>query len=276
MSPSVRISTTLFLSVQVVFGQIVVYEADSQFPEQSGEWKYNPQCEPTRYLADGVLVQDVEVACGGPPGGDIDSYRRYIDDFVGIDPFFMEWRVETDGDQSEIVGVAPCAIVAGSFGTVQYHFTISRDLVRFNRDIFEPLLFFDIEPEVPHTYRVELYGDETYIVFIDGLVVDTGVPAGSYPSAVPVIAWRARAVFLDTTTRWDYIRFGQMPGDGSGDFDSNGSVELFDFRYFAECRSNSGPGVDAGPGCRWADTDADTDVDAQDFAQFQQRIAKTE
>jgi hypothetical protein len=263
-----------FFSVQVASAQIVFFEADTEFPEELG-WERITYCTPERGIEDGAFWQEVQIGeCERPPNGDRDAYRKFVSDMIGLDPFFFEWRVETDGDQSEIVGVAPVVFAAGSFGSVQYHFTISRDLVRFNRDIFEPLLFFDIDPDVPHTYRVELYGDETYIVFIDGVVVDSGVPAGSYPSAVPQVVWQLRSHFLDSTAQWDYIRFGQMPADGSVDFDSNGSVELFDFRYFAECRSNSGPGVDAGPGCRWADTDADTDVDAQDFAQFQQRIAE--
>ena len=54
-----------------------------------------------------------------------------------------------------------------------------------------------------------------------------------------------------------------------GDFDSDGGVHLGDFYFFQECVSNSGPEDDAGPGCRFADFDDDTDVDLRDIAIFQ-------
>jgi len=31
----------------------------------------------------------------------------------------------------------------------------------------------------------------------------------------------------------------------------------------------TGPNINAGPGCRWADMDADTDIDLHDFGAFQ-------
>jgi len=62
---------------------------------------------------------------------------------------------------------------------------------------------------------------------------------------------------------------GPIAEDGSGDFDSDQDVDLDDYQYFQECFDNSGPGIDAGPGCRFADFDDDTDVDLQDLAQFQ-------
>ncbi len=69
-----------------------------------------------------------------------------------------------------------------------------------------------------------------------------------------------------------------IPLDGSGDYDSDAEVTLDDFYFFHECLSNrrpginGGPGNDAGPGCRFADFDFDTDVDLLDIAAFQRTL----
>jgi len=66
-----------------------------------------------------------------------------------------------------------------------------------------------------------------------------------------------------------------MPEDASGDYDSDGAAALFDLYFFDDCLTKDGPGIfggpghDAGPGCRFADFDADRDVDLLDFAEFQ-------
>jgi hypothetical protein len=60
-----------------------------------------------------------------------------------------------------------------------------------------------------------------------------------------------------------------------GDFDSDDLVTHDDFYFFHECLTNErigingGPGNDAGPGCRFADFNADSDTDLSDFADFQ-------
>jgi hypothetical protein len=59
-------------------------------------------------------------------------------------------------------------------------------------------------------------------------------------------------------------------------------VTLDDFYFFHECLTNVRPGInggpdnDAGPGCRFADFDADADTDLADFADFQNRFAPPE
>ncbi len=64
-----------------------------------------------------------------------------------------------------------------------------------------------------------------------------------------------------------------IPDDASGDYDSDGVLKLFDLYFFDDCLTKDGPGIfggpgnDAGPGCRFADFDAD--VDLLDFARFQ-------
>ena len=75
--------------------------------------------------------------------------------------------------------------------------------------------------------------------------------------------------YLDNTTQWDYIRFGVIPVEGSGDFDSDGDLDLTDWYFFEECLTNGGPDTEAGPGCLWADIDQDGDVDFGDLGLVQ-------
>ena len=93
------------------------------FPEiEDDSWEPTPQCEPDRWIEDGRLLQHVELGCWPPPGGDIDSYQRPLADFVGVEEFFIEFRIQTDGEQSEIPGVAPSSLVAGGFSVISYDF----------------------------------------------------------------------------------------------------------------------------------------------------------
>lgn len=259
----------LALPAAIVRADVVSYEGNS-FPEVSDQgWERTPFCDPERSIDDGWLAAHVEVGCGGPPGGDKDRYIRSLGDFAGEERFFLEWRMETDGDRSEIPGVSPASMVAGGFFGVTYHFTLASDQVRFQRDAFVVTVFVDIAPDVPHTYRLELYGGDQYVVYVDGQVIDSGIPSARYPSQESdVLAFRAQPWFLPNTTRWDYVRLGTMPIDGSGDYDSDGQVDGEDFYFFEECLLGSG--VDAGPGCRFADFDFDTDVDCDDWASFKQ------
>ena len=202
--------------------------------------------------------------------------RRWLAEFDGVGRFFVEWRLETDGDRSEIPFGAPAGFSAWSRGSVDYRFFIASDQVRFIRDNLLPIVWADVEPGVSHIYRVETFSDDLYLFYIDGRVVDAGVPEGPYPSGVPAINLAASAYFVESTTIWDYVRWGDIPVDGSGDFDSDGGVDLGDFYFFHECASNSGPEDDAGPGCRFADMDHDTDVDLRDVAGFQNAFTAAE
>jgi hypothetical protein len=250
--------------------QVVSFEGTS-YPESDGSWQRMPFCTPERSIDKGWLRETVEIGeCGPPPGGDSDLYTQPIESFVGVETFFLEFALVTDGNRSEIVGQAPVALAAGSFGPINYTFTIARDQAKFFRDADLPVFFFDLEPEVPHVHRLELYGAAQFKYFIDDQLVNNGVPEGAYPSAMPCITWRARAFLEDSTTRLDYLRFGRIPEHSSGDFDSDDHVDLGDYYFFHECLSSNGPVTDAGPGCLWGDmADADTDVDMRDFMLFQ-------
>ena len=137
------------------------------------------------------------------------------------------------------------------------------------RDNRLPFVFVDIEAHVPHTYRLELNGPDVYMWFIDGELIDSGAPEGPYPTFDSTLIWGARHDIYENNARWDFVRYGTIPDDASGDFDSDDDVDGHDFYFFHECFSNRGPGIDAGPGCRFADIDADNDVDLKDIAAFQ-------
>ncbi len=263
-----------------VFCQVVAYEANT-FPEDAPQpWIPNPACDPERWLDNGWFFQHVE-QCEPfpPPAGQQESFRRYLnlDGFIGETEFFIEFRVQTDGSSSEMNGTAPTGLAAGGFTGVNYHFTVARNLVQLIRDNTLPIVLVELDPGVAHTHRLALYGAELYIWTIDGQVFDSGVPEGAYPTSDSNnIIWWTKSWFLPNTTKWDYVRYGRIPDDGSGDFNSDAFVDVDDFYFFQECRTNSGPATDAGPGCRWADMDQDSDVDAHDFALFQLAFTVTE
>jgi hypothetical protein len=150
-------------------------------------------------------------------------------------------------------------------GPVTYWFAIARDQVKFVQDAFTVILFVDIEPDVPHTYRLELYGEAAYVWYIDSEIVHADVPGGPYPAHTPRITWRARSAFLESSMKWDYVRCGPIPQPASGDFDSDGAVDSQDLYFFEDCLL--GPDAD-GPGCRWADMNGDRQVNGADIEGF--------
>jgi hypothetical protein len=216
---------------------------------------------------------DHDVCSHGSSRGQ-DAYRRSLEPLNGVAPFFTEFRLQTNGDRSEIPRGAPTVVVLFNSFDVIYHITVSRDLIKFARDIDLPIWFFEIEARVPHTYRIELYPDR-YVFYVDGYVADQGLPEGPFPAYDSRVTWLGRSWDLPCENSWDYIRYGVLPLDASGDYDSDDAVTLDDFYFVHECLTNrrpginGGPGQDAGPGCRFADFDSDTDVDLLDIAEFQ-------
>lgn len=250
-------------------GEVVTYECD--VPPLDAGWDIGQNfCNPQEWVQDGQFFQYVELCPGyDPPVGQNSSYERSLADFAFAPAFWVEWVVVTDGDSSELDFTAPAALVFGN-GPVIYHFTIADDQVRFIRSLVFGKMYFDIAPGMTHKFRVELFPDKLYIVYIDYEIVDYGVPVDELPPLAPesFIRFRAKAKLETSTTVWQYIRWGHIPLDASGDFDSDGMVGVYDLYFFQECLSNSGESVDAGPGCRWADFDSDADVDCADWQAF--------
>ena len=264
---------------------VLTYEGDA-LPEDVGwERRLAGTFGAERSLDSGFFVQFVDLPDGWPgPLGNADFYRRPLAEFAGKQTFFIDWRVETDAPSS-ILDSSGTPVVVSAFGTAaaNYHFTITDARVQIWRSNFLPILFVDIEPGVPHTYRLELCGqplceEDEYAWYIDGRLGDSGVAEGAYPNPDSMLIWGVRRHTFDARTRWDHLRFGLIPEDAGGDYDSDGVVTHHDFYFFHECLTNQrpgingGPGNDAGPGCRFADFDSDDDVDLFDFAQFQLNI----
>ncbi len=264
----------VFVVVPGTRAQVVSYEGTS-FPNEVG-WDRILYCTPERTLEESCLVHRVQPGeCHPPPEGDQDNYLRPLSDFDGSQTFFVEWAVETDGPATEIPWGAPSAMAVGNLGGVRYTFFIARDLAKLNRDNLLPIVFVQLAPGVPHTHRLELYGDELYTWYIDGQAVDSGIPEGAFPSNTPSITWRARSAYVESVVRWDYIRYGVIPRDGSADFDSNSLIDHDDYYYFHECLHRTAE-IPDDPGCRWADMDANGAVDLLDFADFQVMFTRSE
>ncbi len=256
----------LLLASSHTLGDVVTFEG-VDFPEiEDDSWEHLPFCAPVRWVQDGVLIQELDFDCNPPPHGDWDAYSRSLADFVGEEEFFIEFRMQTDGDQSEIPYVSPAALATGGFSIVAYHFTISRDLVRFGRDNFQETVYVEIEPGSFHTYRVELHGADQYFIYIDGESINSGVPGGPFPDHEKnVIAWLGSASYLPNITRWDYVRFGTTPQNSSGDFNTDFEIDSYDLYYFHECLTTEAGGW---PGCVWADMGFSGGVNCDDWALF--------
>jgi len=193
-------------------GQVITYNGDV-FPESVG-WERVGTFDADRSLVDGQLVIDVDLGVWDPlPGGEQDFYKRSIAEFAG-EPFFLEWRCVTNAPNTEIGGVGGSAINAWGTG-VANHFTITGDRVRLIRDNFLPIVFVDIDPAVSHTYRLEYYRDESYFWYIDGEIVDSGVPEGDFPNPNSRIIWGSSMWQTPSTNQWDYIRYGVIPEPGT-------------------------------------------------------------
>jgi hypothetical protein len=254
---------TVFLVAGVANAQVATYEGDV-FPEVE-HWLRVGTSDADRTIVDGSLVIAVDLGVWEPlPGGEQDFYKRWISEFEGA-PFFVEWRCMSDAPRSEILGVGGSFINATGSVPPSYHFTITQDQVRLWRDNFIPMIYVDLEPGVFHTYRVEAYGGVLYVLYIDGIEIDSGVPEGVFPNADARIIWGASMWNTPSTNHWDYVRYGTIPQAGSGDYDSDGDVDSDDLYFFQDCLL--GPDA-AGPGCQWADMNADGTADAKDIRLF--------
>mgnify|MGYP001581359136 FL=1 len=118
-----------------------------------------------------------------------------------------------------------------------------------------------------HTYYLALHSDLAYQWLIDGQQVNSGQYPSAFPNANARIQWWARYYQNEQTAQWDYLRYGVIPPDASGDFDSNSVIDDIDLYFFVDCLL--GPDYDAaGPGCKWADLNADGTANAADIQAF--------
>ncbi len=268
MSRALLLTGLVLVPAAISLADVFSYECDS-LPVDAGWSLLQVYCDPIEWVADGWLHQHTEI-CPGTEWGQQFDYGRDLAEFQGAPHFFIEWRMYSDGLATGLDFGSPAVLAAGGIGPALYHFVLARDQIRFVRDNPISLVIYpEILPGVPHIYRLEIQGGSWYTFYVDREVISEGVPAGPYPfpGHDPAINIRAKTYDVANTVWWDYIRYGDIPADGSGDYDTSGTVDAADFYFFAEYFS--GPGVDAGPGARWADFDADTDVDCADWMAFQ-------
>lgn len=204
----VTLALALLAAPQAASADVVSYEGDV-FPEDQG-WERLGTFDADRWLVDGWLVQEVDLGVWDPlPGGEQDYYRGLIPQFAGA-PFFIEWRVVTDAPRTEIDGVGGSALaVAG--GSVMYHFTIAADQVRLVRGVPFDNIWVDIEPQVEHTYRLEVNRNVNFEWFIDGELIISEIPEDDFPTADARITWGASMWLTPSRNEWDYVRFGTIP-----------------------------------------------------------------
>lgn len=182
-----------------VDAKIETYEGDMR-PETVG-WERVGTLDADRWIERGWFFQSVQLgAWAPPPFGEFDGYQRSLGDFDGAERFFIEWRVATDVPSTDLEGT-PAGLSAAGTAAANYHFTITADQVRVIRDNLLPIIFVDIAPDVPHRYRLELYANESYWCYVDGEIIDSGVPEGRYPNPDSVIIWWARFFETEHTTR---------------------------------------------------------------------------
>ena len=262
-----------FLCASVAYAGVVAYEGNA-FPEDCGFQRVGT-FDVDRWVNHGWFGHYVERGNWEPlPYGEDDYYDFGLASFMGA-PFFIEWRMISDAPDSEVDQQNGAAIVVLVGGPVTYHFNIASGLARILRGIQYPVQYFYIEPGVAHTYRLEVFGGDYFEFRIDNQIADSGEPEDVFPTRDALMSFGTGYYLAESSSVWDYVRFGVIPIDGSGDYDSDNDVDGRDFYFFHECLTNAragingGPDEDAGPGCRFADFDGDGDVDLRDLAAFQ-------
>ena len=256
------------VSASVGLAEIVSYDCDSA-PVDANWLLFQAVCDPQQWTVDGLLFQEVPLCEDIPGSGAILDHFRNIENLEGLTSWFAEWRMMTTGISEEIPFVAPAALVVHDGNGMTYHFTIANDRVRFIRDLALPILYFDVEPGM-RTFRVELFGvdlGETYVVYIDGEIIDSGEAEGPFynPPWTAQTEFRAKSNLVPSVSTWDYIRWGEIPPPGTGDLTLNGEVDFEDLPFFLECLTTEAGGW---AGCAWADMDDDGDTDCDDWALF--------
>jgi hypothetical protein len=94
---------------------------------------------------------------------------------------------------------------------VRYHFNMADGLARILRGYPFPTEYFEVEPGVPHTYRLEVYGGDYFEFLIDSEVADSGLPEDVWPTPDALLSWGSQYYLSPHTAQWDYVRFGSIP-----------------------------------------------------------------
>jgi len=226
------------------------------------------ECDPAVWVSNGSYFQNLDSAtCPPELIASQDTYTRFIDSFNGSQAWFYEYRVSTTGSRDDIIFVGPAhQVVFNGFGE-SYHTVIASDQVRWTPDPSVPWVFFDLEPGIPHTFRLELENSvpPSYRWFIDGAVADEGIAEDFFPSADARMNFRGLSQVAPTFNEWQYIRWGDIPEVASADFNSDDIIDEFDSFYIAECIDRGAAGESAQPSCLWCDMNADNVVDCLDW-----------
>lgn len=254
------------------FTQVIAFEGTC-FPEECvPSWSRLGTLDVDRWLDEGWFYQFADLgAWAPPPFGENDAYQRSLAPFAATPNFFIEWRVLTNVPISDLEGT-PTVVSAAGDSTALYHVTITNGRLRFYRDNFKVIFYYDYEPDLPHTFRVEIHNTNEYCLFLDGICIQSGTSVAPYPVEGAVLLWATRYYLTDNTTKWDYLRYGKLPAENSGDFDSNGAVDTSDLYFFVDCLL--GP-AGAWPGCKWADMNSDGSADGADVQAFVQALTNS-
>ena len=193
----------------------VFFEGDC-FPEELG-FERTTHHRPDRWIDDGWFVQEIDVGDGdgSPYSGELDTYLYDLGPYTG-EPFYVEWRMITDAPNEEIDAHSGGANMILVGGDVAYRCSMASGLAGILRGYPYPIQYFEIEPGVPHTYRLEVYGAEYFSLSIDEVIVDDGLPEADWPTPDALISFGSRYYLNEHITQWDYIRFGSIPEPASG------------------------------------------------------------
>jgi hypothetical protein len=176
----------------------ITYEGND-FPENEGWERITYNGEANRWIEDGALVID---SLHDPHVEDLAKMERWMDPEAG-ELFVAEWRLLVEAASTGYdAGVA----IARSFLPGFVSFGFGPDQAWNGLDN----LFFDIEPEVFHTYRFESYDMVQFDFFIDDELLQEGnfhAPSSNQS----YINFGDKTDGWASLSRWDYLRYGVVP-----------------------------------------------------------------
>jgi len=239
----------------------VEYEpANGNFPEQEGWIRHTAHGPPDeRWIEDGWLVLD-----GMTIPGVTDYYEMPMSGGLDPDPgelFLLEWRIRVD----ELFGYHDPTVGIYSDEKWAVGFMLSLSSID---STFEPGLGADFESGVPHTFEFRSWDMRTYVLSIDGVPAIEGNFWLSLTDSN--VRWGDGVYPSGSLARWDYFRFGVVPGPLPGDVNCDGTVDFADINPFVQALTDAEAYHETYPGC-WpenADINQDGTVDFGDINPF--------